>query len=184
MASIMRVNPLPARAHGTAACKTPCSWQLVRGTRALSSVRCCQNSRCLLHRVVNGQNSPHCGQADWLPGSKSSQSFNSRPLTSISLLTTFHPLPKLGALLKRTLASIAQNLPSRSGEHQLSLSWPKALIPSSPERLPRRAVQGLGAHSPHQISSMNFKRDGDSKTKIVTTLVNGRIAEIRSLARP
>ena len=107
------------------------------GTRALSSVRCCQNSRCLLHRVVNGQNSPHCGQADWLPGSKSSQSFNSRPLTSISLLTTFHPLPKPSALLKRTLASIAQNLPSRSGEHQLSLSWPKALI-----RVPPNACRG------------------------------------------
>ena len=56
MASIISVNPLPGRAQGTAACKMPCSWQLVRGTRAINSVRCCQKSRCrqrLLHRIVN-----------------------------------------------------------------------------------------------------------------------------------
>ncbi len=133
MASIMRVNPLPARAHGTAACKTPCSWQLVRGTRALSSVRCCQKSRCR-HFF-----SP-CREPDRTPriaGKRTGCPARNPARASTLVLphpsrfsTTFHPLPKPSALLKRTLASIAEILPSRSGEHQLSLPWPKATHPN------------------------------------------------------
>jgi len=46
VASIIRVKPLPARAQGTAANSTPSSSHLVRGTRAINSVRCCQKSMC------------------------------------------------------------------------------------------------------------------------------------------
>jgi hypothetical protein len=74
---------------------------------------------------------------------------------SISLLITFHPLPKPSALLKRTLASIPENLPSGSREAPARLALAeRPLNPSSPRPLPRRA--GLGAHSTHQISSMRL----------------------------
>jgi hypothetical protein len=46
------------------------------------------------------------------------------------------------------LASIAENLPSRSGEHQLSLPWPKATHPSSPRTPAAASGAGLGGAQP------------------------------------
>ena len=148
----MRVNPLPARAHGTAACKTPCSWQLVRGTQGVefgAMLPEVQMPPLLLQRVVNWAELPALRASELAARLEVlSQSFNSRPPTSISLLTTFHPLPKPSALLKRTLASIAQNLPSRSGEHQLSLPWPKATHPKFPPNACRGERCGLWGAKP------------------------------------
>ena len=48
-----------------------------------------------------------------------------------------------------------------------SFRWPQALIQVPPERLPRRAVRGLGAHSPHQTGSFHpFNSARSRKTSI------------------
>ena len=56
MTSIIRVNPLLGRAQGPAACKMPCSWQLVQrhpGDQLGAMLPKVQMSPLLLHRIVN-----------------------------------------------------------------------------------------------------------------------------------
>ena len=60
--------------------------------------------------------------------------------------TESHPEQIVGVHDRKTLHA-------RKRSASPSFRWPKALINVPPERLPRRAVRGLGAHSPHQTGS-------------------------------
>jgi len=86
-----------------------------------------------------GQYSPQFGHANWGPASKSSQSLSWRPATSISLLTTFHPLPSPRAIPKSTFASIAVNFCT---SHAKCASTSCAVRRTAPSRSPPNACRG------------------------------------------
>ena len=122
------------------------------------------------------KDSPHRGQANWLALLEVQPQHNCRRSTSISLLTTFHPLPKPSASLKKISTFIDSSNALSILRAPALPAWPQDTLIHSlpPERLPRRAVRGLGAHSPHPTRS--FHRLVMSRSRLFRRrLMRGRV---------
>ena len=160
MASIIRVNPLPGRAQGTAACKMSCSWQLVRGTpgdQLGAMLPKVQMPPLLLHRIVNRTELSALRAGKLRAGLEIQPDFQLPAYVHLAL-DHFPPTAQSQGLPEKNICvHTRKNLPARASP--LSCKGHSFQVP--PERLPRRAVRGLGAHSPIKpVPSTHSKRRG------------------------